>query len=61
MWEPPRMTLAPPVAGPVGATSGRALGWSVVHQSAHHSQTLPAVLYRPKPLDSKAFTGAVAR
>jgi len=55
------MTLSVPVGGPLGLTRVRAVPCSVVHQSAHHSQTLPEVLYRPKPLGSKASTGAVPR
>ncbi len=34
--------------------------WNVVwNQSLHHSHTLPAMLWRPKPLAGKALTGAV--
>ncbi|MDQ1012811.1 hypothetical protein QFZ82_007296 [Streptomyces sp. V4I23] len=41
MWEPPRMTLALPAAGPRGSTRGRWSGCSALHQSAHHSRHCP--------------------
>lgn len=36
------------------------LGWSLVHQSWTHSQTLPTELYKPNLLAGKLSTGLVA-
>jgi len=63
-YEPPRITRVMPLFGPDGLS--RVCGvcgacQSVLNQSAHHSQTLPEVLYRPYPLGAKALTGAVPR
>lgn len=55
------MTLSVPAAGPWGFTRGRAASWSVVHQSVHHSHTLPAMFHRPNRLGAKASMGAVPR
>lgn len=63
-WLPPRFSLCVPVGGPSGST--RVAGESsacheVLHQSAHHSQTLPATSYNPNPFGANERTGAVAR
>ncbi len=65
MWEPPRITRAVPSGGPSGSQRRSRPGpvrWkSGLNQSAHHSHTLPTVLWSPKPFGRKAVTGAVPR
>src|SRR5579871_414850 len=56
------MTLSVPSGGPLGfwrVSLDSGTCQVVLHQSEHHSQTFPDVLYSPNPFGANAVTGAV--
>ncbi len=55
------MTLLVPEGGPMGSCRGACLWKSGLNQSAHHSQTFPATLWRPKPFGGVGVDGCGAQ